>query len=237
MLPADIIVCMGKPHYAGHRERLRERFKKTGFEGFQDYEALELLLTYAIPRRDVKPLAKDLISRFGSVQGVLDAQQKELEEFRGLTDNSATFLKVLKDCSALYLRGRSKSSPPATTISSKGALLDYCQVKLSGLKDEQFMAVFLNSQNEIIADEIIQEGTVNQSVVYPRKVMERALKHNATALIFVHNHPGGACEPSKSDILITTELVRVAKGLGIAVHDHLIICKKGYYSFRENGKL
>ena len=110
-------------------------------------------------------------------------------------------------------------------------------MKMAGLKDEQFMAVFLDSANEVIADEVIQEGTVNQSVVYPRKVMERALHYKATALIFVHNHPSGACRPSKDDKLITSELVRVARGLQITVHDHLIICRDGYYSFREHGQM
>ncbi|MCK4910679.1 MAG: DNA repair protein RadC [Thermodesulfovibrionales bacterium] len=232
---ADIIVPMDEPHYRGHRARLRQRFRKTGMESFQDYEALELLLTYAVPRRDVKPLAKRLIKRFGSLQGVLDATFEELLEEDGLTENSATYIKVLKDCSALYLRGRSRRQ--GDIIASTGALLDYCRVKLAGLKDERFLAVFLNSSNEVIADEVIQEGTVNQSVVYPRKVMERALHHGATALIFVHNHPGGACRPSKDDKLITAELVRVAKGLQITVHDHLIVCRDGYYSFRERGQL
>ena len=226
---------MDRPHYRGHRARLRQRFRKTGFEGFQDYEALELLLTYAVPRRDVKPLAKRLIKRFGSLQGVLDAPFEDLLKEDGLTENSATYIKALKDCSALYLRGRSRQE--GDIIASTGALLDYCRVKLAGLRDEQFMAVFLNASNEVIADEVMQEGTVNQSVVYPRKVMERALYHGATALIFVHNHPSGACRPSKDDKLITDELVRVAKGLQITVHDHLIVCRDGYYSFRERGQL
>ncbi len=222
-------------HYKGHRTRLRERFRKTGFEGFQDYEALELMLTYAVPRRDVKPLAKHLIKRFGSLQGVLDAPFEELESEDGLSENSATYLKTLKGCATLYLRKRARSDNK--TIASSGALLDYCQVKMAGLKDEIFLAVFLNSSNEVIADEVIQEGTVNQSVVYPRKVMERALHYKATALIFVHNHPTGACKPSEDDKCITGELVRVARGLQIAVHDHLIICRDGYYSFREHGHI
>ncbi len=226
---------MGKPHYQGHRARLRERFRKTGFEGFQDYEALELLLTYAVPRRDVKPLAKRLIKRYGSMQEVFDAPFEELRQEDGLTENSATYIKALKDCAALYLRVRTRRD--AMAIAGTGALLDYCRVKMAGLKDEQFMAVFLDSSNEVIADEVIQEGTVNQSVVYLRKVMERALHYKATALIFVHNHPSGACRPSKEDKLITSELVRVARGLQITVHDHLIICRDGYYSFRERGQM
>ena len=232
---ADIIVPMDKPHYRGHRARLRQRFRKTGMEGFEDYEALELMLTYALPRRDVKPLSKNLIKRFGSVQAVLDAPYEELLREEGLTENSATYIKALKDCAALYLRSHTRKA--GQVIASTGALLDYCRVKLAGLKDEQFLAVFLNSSNEVIADEVMQEGTVNQSVVYPRKVMERALHHSATALIFVHNHPSGACRPSKDDQLITAELVRVARGLQISVHDHLIICRDGYYSFREHGQI
>jgi DNA repair protein RadC len=226
---------MEKPHYQGHRERLRERFRRSGFEGFQDYEAIELLLSYAIPRKDVKPLAKNLIKRFGSLRGVLDARFDELRSVEGLSEKSATFIKVLKECGTLYLREgvvRKREK-----ISSTSGLLDYCRSAMSGLRDEQFRAVFLNSQNELIEDEVINEGTVNQSVVYPRKVMERALHHGATALIFVHNHPEGSCRPSREDKVLTAELVSVARGLGIRVHDHLIICKSGYFSFLESGLL
>jgi DNA repair protein RadC len=221
-----------KPHYLQHRKRLRERFRRTGFGGFQDYEALELLLTYAIPRRDVKPLAKELLRRFGSFQGVLDAPFEELAGVEGVKEKTATFIHALKGCAALYLR---EGVRMRGQISSTSALLDYCRVVMSGLKDEQFRAVFLNSQNEVIADEVIQEGTVNQSVVYPRKVMERALYHKASALICVHNHPSGNCKPSPDDKRLTAELVGIAKGLGLRVHDHLIICKTGYYSFLEHG--
>jgi len=226
---------MEKRHYEGHRKRLRERFRETGFEGFKDYEALELFLSYAIPRRDVKPLAKDLIKKFGSFRGVLDASYDELITVNGLREHSATFLNVLKACTALYLKEGIIGKK--ARISSTGALLNYCQVTMSGLRDEQFRAVFLNSQNEVIADEVIQEGTVNQSVVYPRKVMERALHHKATAIIFVHNHPGGTCKPSREDRVLTEELVKVARGLQMLVHDHIIICKAGYFSFLEQGLL
>ena len=226
---------MEKPHYQGHRERLRERFRRAGFEGFQDYEAIELLLSYAIPRKDVKPLAKDLIKTFGSLRGVLDARFDELRSVKGLSENSATFVKVLKECGTLYLREGVVRK--RKRISSTSGLLDYCRAAMSGLRDEQFRAVFLNAQNEVIEDEVIHEGTVNQSVVYPRKVMERALHHGATALIFVHNHPGGSCKPSTEDKVLTAELVSVAGGLGIRVHDHLIICKSGYFSFLERGLL
>jgi len=224
-----------KPHYAGHRQRLRERFLKTRFEGFRDYEALELMLFYAIPRRDVKPIAKDLVKRFGSLRGVMDASHEELLSISGVSEGAATFITALKEVSGLYLRGR--LGDEEAVISSTGALLDYCHTVMSGLRDEQFRAIYLNSRNRVIGDEVIQEGTVNQSVVYPRKVMERALRWGATALIFVHNHPGGSSKPSREDELITRELVKVAKGLDIAVHDHLIVSREGYYSFRESGRI
>lgn len=224
-----------KPHYTGHRQRLRERFSRTGFEGFSDYESLELLLFYAIPRRDVKPIAKDLIKKFRTLRGVLDAPHDELATVKGVSEGAATFIRAIKECAGLYLRQRLMGE--ASVISGTGALIDYCNSVMSGLKDEQFRAIYLNSTNSVIGDEAIQEGTVNQSVVYPRKVMERALKHGATALIFVHNHPGGSCRPSRDDELITKELIKVAKALDMTVHDHLIICAGGYYSFREHGKL
>jgi DNA repair protein RadC len=220
------------PHYLEHRKRLRERFLKGGFEGFGDYEALELLLTYAIPRKDVKPLAKELIGRFGSFRGVLDAGAEELAAVRGVKERTAAFVLALKECAGLYLR---EAVLARERISSTGALLDYCSVKMGGLRDEQFRAVFLNSQNEVLCDEVIQEGTVDQSVVYPRKVMERALHHKAAAIIVVHNHPGGNLKPSAEDRRLTAELCGVARGLGIRVHDHLIIGRSGYFSFLERG--
>jgi DNA repair protein RadC len=224
---------MEKPHYLNHRKRLRKRFLKTGFEGFQDYEALELLLTYAIPRKDVKPLAKELIKKFGSFQGVMDASYDDLISIKGIRENTAIFIQALKECVSLYLKERVIKKKKQ--ISSTSALLDYCKAVMSGLKDEQFRAIFLNSQNEVIADEVIHEGTVNESVVYPRKVMERALYHKASAIIFVHNHPSGSCKPSAEDKMITAELCKAAKALGIKVHDHLIVCRSDYFSFLERG--
>ena len=219
-------------HYLDHRKRLRERFRKTSFAGFSEYEALELLLTYAIPRKDVKPLAKELIAKFGGFSGVLDAPFEELARMKGMGENSATFLALLKACASLYLkRGLIKSRK----ISSTMALIDYCITEMRGLKDEQFRTIFLNSQNEMLADEIIQEGTVDQTVVYPRKVMERALHYKATGMIFVHNHPSGSFKPSKEDIMLTEALKHAARSLQLKVHDHLIISRAGYYSFLESG--
>ncbi len=226
---------MQKPHYHDHRARLRDRFRKTGFEGFREYEALELLLTYAIPRKDVKPLAKDLVKKFGGFKGVLDARAEELVGVDGINERTATFICALKDSIVLYQRTHLVSA--GRKLSSTSALLDYLDAAMGGLRDEQFRAIFLNSLNEIITDEVIQEGTVNQSVVYPRKVMERALHHKAAAIIFVHNHPGGSCKPSPQDIKLTEELARVSRSLQIAVHDHLIVCKDRYFSFLEHGMM
>jgi len=221
-----------KPHYADHRKRVKEKFRKTGLESFHDYEALELLLMYAIPRRDVKPLAKALIDKFGGFQGVMDATLEQLADFPGLGEHSGILLKVTKECSNLYLKRRVVKK---TRVCSAPDLINYCRMAMTGLKDEQFKVVFLNTQNEVIEIETIQEGTIDQSVVYPRKVMERALHHKAAALIFVHNHPGGKVRPSYSDKEITSSLVTAAKSMDIEVHDHLIIGSEGYYSFRDNG--
>ena len=223
-----------RPHYLEHRKRLRERFRTTGFEGFRDYEALELMLTYAIPRRDVKPLAKSLIKRFGSFKAVLDATEEELKEVKGIKENSSTFVLALKASAVLYRRGAIKGGPQ---VSSTMELLDYLDTAMGGLRDEQFRVVFLNSLNEIIADEALGDGTVDQSVVYPRKVIERALAHKATALILVHNHPGGSVKPSQEDIKLTREITTIARSLGLRVHDHLIVSKGEHFSFLEHGKM
>ena len=162
----------------------------------------------------------------------MDAPFSELIKVKGMGENSATFLTLLKACTSLYLK---RSLVKKKTISSTTALIDYCMAEMKGLKDEQFRAIFLNSRNEMVGDEVIQEGTVDQAVVYPRKVMERALHYKATAMIFVHNHPSGSFNPSKEDILLTEALKMAAKSLQLKVHDHLIVSRKGYYSFLERG--
>lgn len=224
------------PHYAGHRQRLRERFMRGGVEGMHDYEVLELLLMNAIPRRDVKPLAKELLKRFKDFKGVFDATEEELSSVKGIGAATASFLRIVKDCAALYLRDAARKKK-TDTILSTGALIEYCTLKMSGLRDEEFRVVFLNSANEVIADEAIHHGTVDESAVYPRKIVERALAHNATGVIFVHNHPGGAAKPSEHDKVLTAELVRLARGMSLRVLDHLIIGRTGHYSFKERGQL
>lgn len=220
------------PHYLGHRKRLRERFRRTGFDGFQSYEALELLLTYAAPRRDVKPLAKSLINTFGSLRNVLDATFDDLTQKGGLSEHAATFILALKGASSLYLR---EAALKRKVVSDPVALLEYCSVAMSGLKDEQFRVIFLNSENEVLNDEVIGMGTVNETAVQPRKILERALYHKATALILVHNHPAGSIRPSDNDRVLTAEIVKAARSLGIRVHDHLIVGPRGHFSFSANG--
>jgi DNA repair protein RadC len=223
-----------KPHYHGHRQRLRARFLKGGAGALQDYELLELLLTFAIPYSDVKPLAKSLIQHFGSFTQVLDAPTETLMEVIGLGEYSATLIRLVKACAEYYLQ---EGVLARQKVPSLAALVDYCRTSMGGLKDEQFRVLFLNSQNEIIAEEIAQEGTVNQTVVYPRKVMELALKHKATGLILVHNHPSGNLTPSAADRELTRALVQASRTLNLTVHDHLIVSRHGYFSLAENNML
>ncbi len=223
-----------KPHYHGHRARLRNRFLLGGAGALQDYELLELLLTFAIPYSDVKPLAKSLIAHFGSFTRVFDATPEALAEVPGIREYSAVLIRLVKACAEYYLK---EGVLDRQKISSLSTLVDYCRTAMGGLADEQFRVIFLNSQNEIIAAEIVQEGTVNQTVVYPRKVLELALKHKATGLILVHNHPSGNLTPSAADLELTRSLVKASRALNLTVHDHLIIGRHGYLSLAEKGLL
>lgn len=223
-----------KPHYHGHRQRLRSRFLQGGPGALQDYELLELLLTFAIPYSDVKPLAKKLIAHFGSFTRVFDAPAEAIMEVTGLKEYSAVLIRLVKACAEYYLKEEVLNRQK---ISSLSALVDYCRTSMGGLADEQFRVIFLNSQNEIMAEEIVQEGTVNQTVVYPRKVLELALKHKATGLILVHNHPSGNLTPSNADLELTRSLVKSSHALNLTVHDHLIISRHGYFSLAEKNLL
>lgn len=219
-------------HYADHRQRLKERYLSAGSDGLHNYEVIELLLTYTIPRKDVKPLAKALLAKFHDFRGILDADLKELEDTPGLGAHSAILIKLLKDIAAIYLGEKARRK---VQISSSRELLDYCKLAFGGLKDERFSAIYLDAQNKIIEIETIQEGIVNQAVVYPRKIFENALRKKATALILVHNHPSGAVRPSPADINLTKIIRDTGRALNIDVHDHVIVGENNYYSFREEG--
>lgn len=223
-----------KPHHAGHRDRLRGRFVRSGAGACEDYELLEMLLFAAIPRRDVKPLAKALLAQFGSIAGVLSAQMEDLAKVKGLSENSATLLKLVHALTQRMLIGDVEQKP---ILSSWQKLLDYCHVAMAHEKREQFRVLFLNRKNQLIADEVQQVGTVDHAPVYPREIVRRALELGATALILVHNHPSGDPTPSDSDISMTGEIVRAARALDVVVHDHLIIAKSGHTSFKAMGLL
>ena len=210
------------------------RFLNGGPGALQDYELLELLLTFAIPYSDVKPLAKRVIEHFGSFTQVLDASPEALMEVIGIKEYAAILIRLVKACSEYALKSEALKRQP---IKSLDNLVEYCRASMGGLLDEQFRVIFLNSQNEVIAEEIVQEGTVNQTVVYPRKVLELALKHKATGLILVHNHPSGHLKPSTADQELTRALVKAGQSLNLTVHDHLIIGRHGYFSLAEQNML
>lgn len=222
------------PHYINHRKRLRERFQKTAAEGMHDYELLELLLTFSIPRRDVKPVAKKLISTFGSLPGVLDADQKELEKLSGVGSMSASLIRLVKELYTTYLAENMKKQD---ALSSPQAVINFSRVKLSGLSNEAFMVIYLNVKNEVIDYALLQEGTLDNVAVYPRRIVETALSHHASGVILVHNHPSGNPMPSKEDKLLTQDIVDAALALDIRVLDHLIVGRNGYFSFMENNLL
>jgi len=219
------------PHYHGHRQRLRERFMM-GDAHLADYEFLELLLGYAVPRKDVKPVAKELLQKFATLNGVMDASLEELIQVPEIGITSATLIKVVRKMGTLYLGEKAKEK---VQISCTEELINYCRSLFGGIKDEQFCVIYLTPQNRIIDMEVIAEGIVNQAVVYPRKVLERALQKKASAIILVHNHPSGHLEPSQADIQLTRSVIKSASVLNISVHDHLIVGENGAFSFREEG--
>jgi DNA repair protein RadC len=217
------------PHYHGHRERLRERFRGAGSDAVTDYELLELVLFRALPRRDLKPLCKDLIAKFGSFAEVLAAPPQRLAETKGLGEAAITDLKIVQAAASRLARGQVKRRP---VLSSWSSVLDYCRTAMAFADKEQFRILFLDKRNQLIADEVQQVGTVDHTPVYPREVVKRALELSATAVILVHNHPSGDPTPSRADIQMTQAIIEVAKPLGISVHDHLIVGKEGHASFK-----
>jgi DNA repair protein RadC len=219
------------PDYIEHRKRLREKFLKAGAEGFHDYELLELLLTFAIPRVDVKPPAKALMKRFGTLNAVLDASQIELQSVSGMGPTSAVLIRLVKELFSEYLAERMEGKD---ALSSPLAVVDFARVKLAGLPHEAFMVIYLNVKNRVIDHEVLQEGTVDRAIVYPREIIKAALAHKATGLILSHNHPSGDPEPSQEDKHLTRSVTEAARTVEIRVLDHIIVGKNGYFSFQEN---
>jgi DNA repair protein RadC len=222
--PAD-----DKPHYLGHRERLRERFYGAGPDALSDYELLEMALFAAIPRRDTKPLAKALLKKFGSFAEVIHAPEARLREVDGIKDASVNQLKLIAAAADRIARGEIKRN---VALSSWNEVIDYCRSSMAFADKEQFRLLFLDKRNRLISDEVQQVGTIDHTPVYPREVIKRALELSATALILVHNHPSGDPTPSQADIQMTKAIVDIAAPLGIAVHDHIIVGRGGHASLK-----
>ena len=222
-----------KPHYHGHRGRVRERVLKSGAEGLEDYELLELLLFYAIERIDTKPLAKRLIERFGTLGDLFAADPAHLREF-DIDQRTLVLFRALRDSGRRLAHQKVANKP---VLGNWQQLIDYCHAALAHEKTERFAILFLDRKNVLIADEVQQRGTVDHTPVYPREVVKRALQLEASALILVHNHPSGDPKPSRDDIEMTKEIRAAAEPLGIAIHDHLVIGRKGHASFRSLGLL
>ncbi len=218
------------PDYLGHRERLRQRFRMGGADALPDYELLELVLFRSIPRADTKPVAKALIARFGSFAEVIGAAPERLMEVKGVGEAVAQDLKLIQAASLRLARGEVMNRP---LLSSWKAIVDYCRAAMAFETREQFRILFLDKKNQLIADEVQQQGTVDHTPVYTREVIRRALELASTAIILVHNHPSGDPTPSLADIDMTKKIIQAGEKLGVLVHDHIIIGKKDHVSFRS----
>ncbi len=218
-----------KPHYHGHRKRLRERFRAAGADALSDYELLEMVLFTAQPQGDMKPAAKLLLKKFGSFAEVMHAPETRLREVDGIGEASATQLKLIAAAATRIARGEIKRS---VALSSWNDVIGYCRTSMAFAEKEQFRLLFLDKRNQLIADEVQQTGTVDHTPVYPREVIKRALELSATAIILVHNHPSGDPTPSQADIQMTKAIVDIATPLGIAVHDHIIVGRNGHASLK-----
>lgn len=226
-------VTNDEPDYLGHRERLRRRFLLGGGRDMPDYELLELLLTIAIPRRDVKPLAKELIRKFGSFAEVVNAPLEELMLVKGVKENTAAVLRIVRECS-VRSSWQSLKGMDAPVISDFDAMVD-CRSAMAYQTVEEFRIIFLNSKLYVIGEEIQQRGTVDQVAIHPREVIKSAMMHGASAMILVHNHPSGIVTPSKADMEITKRIKEAAEAVSIRLFDHLIISKSSVYSFHNQG--
>jgi len=220
--------------YSGHRKRLRTRFLKSGIDGLQDYEQVELLLTYAVPIKDVKPLSKLLIKRFKTIQELLDASAEELMKVRGMGESSAVLIKLTRSLLTKYSEEKMFS---ADVLNTPEKVYEFSKLKIGSNRNESLLAIFLDTKNKVLSYEIVSEGSIDSVTVYPRKIIELALKNNASGLIIVHNHPSSDPSPSTSDEELTKELKNISESMDIRLLDHIIVSKKSYYSFSKEGKL
>lgn len=224
------------PHYLGHRRRLRERFLRSGLDGLNDYEVVELLLTLAIPRSDVKQPAKALVARFGDLRGILDARLEDLQEIEGIGSVAPVALQIVRAAAALYLQ---QSAEGAEILADPGRLSAFWRFRIGALRNEVFEVAYLDSGYRLMRDgvERLEEGTLDRATVYPRRVVESALRRGAAALALAHNHPNGLVQPSEQDITLTRALVLAAETVHLKIADHLIVSPDDVFSFRTAGLL
>ena len=227
---------MERPHYHGHRKRLRERFLAGGLAGFAEHEVIELLLTLAIPRSDVKQPAKALLDRFGSLRGVLDAPLPELRSVAGIGEAAAIGLRIIREAATLYLQ---EASEGAEVLRDPQRLADFWRMRIGALGHEVFAVAYLDSAHRLLRNgvETLQEGTIDRAAVYPRRVVEAALRRQAAAIVLAHNHPSGDVRPSEHDQVLTRAVVLAAETIGLRVADHLIVSPDEAFSFRKAGLL
>ena len=216
-------------HYHGHRERLRKRFLEAGDESLADYELIELILFRAIPRRDVKPLAKELVKKFGSFAEVVSAAPARLKEVEGVSAAVAAEFKIVEASARRFAKGLVKKR---RALGSWSEVIDYCRTAMAFEDHEEFRVLFLDKKNGLIADEAQGVGTVDHTPVYPREVVKRALELAASAVLLVHNHPSGDPTPSTQDVKMTLDIIAIAAPLGVTVHDHIIVGRQGHASLR-----
>lgn len=221
-----------KPHYLGHRERLRSRLLDSARGTLPDYEILEMLLFLSKPRGDVKPIAKELMATFGSFGAVLNANPEALTHIKGVGDSTLAALRIVQEAIDRVLKQDIQAKP---VLQHWKALLDYCRAVMGHLATEQFRILYLNKQGVLITDEVQSNGTVDYTPIYPREVVKRALYLGATAIILVHNHPSGDPTPSPADIDMTYKVMEACKPVDITIHDHLILSTNKHYSFKSNG--
>ncbi len=220
------------PHYFGHRERLRQRFRQKGAETLPDYELMELILFRAIPRRDTKPLAKAIITKFGGFAEAINASEERLSEVPGLGLSAITEIRLVRAAAVRLMQGEVMKRP---LLSSWDKVVGYCRAAMGFQMHEEFRILFLDKRNRLLADEVQGRGTVDHTPVYVREVVKRALELSASAIILVHNHPSGDPTPSRADIEMTKEIMAAAEPLDIDVHDHLIVGRDGHVSLRSSG--
>lgn len=219
-------------HYHGHRGRLRERLLNSRKGSLPDYEILEILLFVAKPRGDVKPLAKELMAEFGSLARVLTADRVSLEKVKGVNEAVVASLRTVQEAAERLLKEEVKEQP---ILQSWKALLDYCRASMAYNKTEQFRILFLNRKNMLIADDLQEAGTIDQTPAYPREIVKRALQLDASAVILIHNHPSGDATPSRADIALTKQIADALKVVSVSLHDHVIISTAEHYSFKSYG--